>query len=296
MSKVFTGTYTALVTPMNEDLSIDFESFQKLLDFQIQSGVDGVVVSGSTGEAATLSIKEKISLYVFAVEHCKGKIKVIAGSGTNSTQETIDITLLAKEHGCDGALLVAPYYNKPSQEGLYNHYRAVADAVDIPIILYNIPSRAGVNIDPGTIARLAADCTNIVSVKDASADLELMMQIIASVPDDFSLLSGDDALTLPVIAIGGDGCIGVLPNYLPKQFNEMIKLALAGKISDANKINYELLPFYEINFIETNPVPVKAITTMLGMTNEFLRLPLVPATAETKAQLKDYVNRIKEIM
>ena len=236
----FEGTITAIVTPFKKDLNIDFEKFKKLIEFQIENGVDGIVVCGSTGESATLSAKEKISLILTAIETVNGRVKVIAGTGTNNTAESIDMTTLAKEHGADGVLIVAPYYNKPTQEGLYNHYRAIADSNDIPVIIYNVPSRAVVNIHPEIQLKLAEDCPNIVATKEASGNLEQMSEIIRNAPEKFVLLSGDDALTLPIISIGGRGVVSVISNYAPKKFSEMVNYALKGKYNDARKIHYEL--------------------------------------------------------
>lgn len=286
-AKKFEGTITAIVTPFKKDLSIDFDKFKKLIDFQIDNGIDGIVVCGSTGEGATLSHKEKLSLIITAVEHSNGRVPIIAGTGSNNTADTIDLTILAREHGADAVLLVAPYYNKPTQEGLYNHYAQIASYCDIPIILYNVPSRTNVNISAAIQIKLANDFKNIVATKEASANLEQMSEIIKNAPDHFHLLSGDDALTLPIISIGGKGVISVISNYLPKQFTELVKLAMKGKVADARKIHFQLLEMMNINFIEPNPIPAKAIMNKLGLIDNYLRLPLMSIT---KHNLKVIVN------
>lgn len=286
-AKKFEGTITAIVTPFKKDLSIDFDKFKKLIDFQIDNGIDGIVVCGSTGEGATLSHKEKLSLIITAVEHSNGRVPIIAGTGSNNTADTIDLTILAREHGADAVLLVAPYYNKPTQEGLYNHYAQIASYCDIPIILYNVPSRTNVNISAAIQIKLANDFKNIVATKEASANLEQMSEIIKNAPDHFHLLSGDDALTLPIISIGGKGVISVISNYLPKQFTELVKLSMKGKVADARKLHYQLLEMMNINFIEPNPIPAKAIMNKLGLIDNYLRLPLMSIT---KHNLKVIVN------
>lgn len=286
-AKKFEGTITAIVTPFKKDLTIDFDKFKNLLDFQIENGIDGIVVCGSTGEGATLSHKEKLSLIITAVEHVNGRVPIIAGTGSNNTADTIDLTILAKEHGADGVLLVAPYYNKPTQEGLYNHYEAIATHCDIPIILYNVPSRTNVNISSAIQIKLANDFKNIVATKEASGNLEQMSEIIKHAPPHFHLLSGDDSLTLPIISIGGKGVISVISNYLPKQFSDLVNSALKNKIKEARALHFELLEMMNINFIEPNPIPVKAIMHKLGLIDNHLRLPLMSIT---KHNLKVIVN------
>lgn len=288
----FEGTITAIVTPFKKDLNIDFEKFKKLIEFQIENGVDGIVVCGSTGESATLSAKEKISLILTAIETVNGRVKVIAGTGTNNTAESIDMTTLAKEHGADGVLIVAPYYNKPTQEGLYNHYRAIADSNDIPVIIYNVPSRAVVNIHPEIQLKLAEDCPNIVATKEASGNLEQMSEIIRNAPEKFVLLSGDDALTLPIISIGGRGVVSVISNYTPKKFSEMVNYALKGKYNEARKIHYELFELMKLNFIEPNPIPVKAALSKIGLIDNYLRLPLMPITKKNSLIINKALEKV----
>lgn len=280
------GTITALVTPFNKDLSVDFDAFERLVKHQIESGVEGLVICGSTGESATLSKTEKIALIVKALEVADGKIPIIAGTGSNNTFETIDLTILAKEQGANGVLLVAPYYNKPTQEGIYHHYMAISEKVDIPIILYNVPGRSGINITAETQLRLAEECPNIIATKEASADLEQMAQIMKYAPEGFNLFSGDDALTLPIISLGGKGVVSVISNYAPADFSEMTRMALKGKWDKARELHYKLLDLMILNFSESNPTPAKAALALMGMIKDHLRLPLVPITAPNKKLIK----------
>ncbi|HRP01328.1 MAG TPA: 4-hydroxy-tetrahydrodipicolinate synthase [Candidatus Kapabacteria bacterium] len=286
-SHKFEGTITAIVTPFKKDLSIDFDKFKNLIDFQINNGVDGIVVCGSTGEAATMNHKEKLSLIITAVEHSNGRVPIIAGTGSNNTSDSIDFTFLAKEHGADASLLVAPYYNKPTQEGLYNHFRAIADSCDIPIMLYNVPSRSTINISAEIQLKLAEDYKNIIATKEASGNLEQMSEIIKHAPSHFHLMSGDDALALPIIAIGGKGVVSVISNYLPQQFSQMVKLALEYKIEEARQLYFKMLELMKINFVESNPTPAKAIMSKMGLLENHLRLPLMPIT---KHNMKVIVN------
>ncbi len=287
------GTFTALITPFNRKGEVDFKMLRKLIDFQIESGVDGIVVCATTGESATLSLKEKQAIIIEAVEHTAGRIPVIAGTGSNETELSLNLTIFAKEHGASASLLVTPYYNKPNQEGLYEHFRLIAKEVDIPIILYNVPGRTGVNITAQTQIRLANDCPNIVATKEASGNLDQIMKIIAQSPKNFAVLSGDDSLTLPIIVLGGKGVVSVISNYFPKEFSQMVKLALQDKIDKAREIHYKLLECMELNFIEPNPIPVKFIMSLLGFTKEVYRLPLLPLNNEQKKRIKDALRKIR---
>ncbi|MDQ1266079.1 MAG: 4-hydroxy-tetrahydrodipicolinate synthase [Bacteroidota bacterium] len=289
--QILTGTATALVTPFQKDGSIDYNSLKKLIEFQIENGIEAIVIAGSTGESATLSAKEKMSLIVQSVEYCAGRVQLIIGTGSNNTQASIDMTLVAKEYGANAAFLVAPYYNKPSQEGLFEHFRAIAEKVDIPQIIYNVPGRTGVNMLPETQLKLAETCPNIFATKEASGDLEQIMQIIKYAPDGFKVLSGDDALALPVVAMGGSGVVSVISNYAPKKFGDCIRLALKGKLAEAKKLHYELFDLMQANFLETNPIPVKAAMAMMGLVGEIYRLPLLPAKSATKKKLKTELQK-----
>jgi 4-hydroxy-tetrahydrodipicolinate synthase len=284
------GTFTALITPFKKDGSVDFNAIEKLIDFQIENGIDGIVICGSTGESATLTLKEKQAIIIHSVEYAAGRIQIIIGTGTYETQATMDMTIFAREHGADAVLIVAPYYIKPTQDGLFEHYRLIADQVDIPQIVYNIPGRTGVNILPETMIRIAECSKNIVGVKEASGNLEQMMEIIKDAPSHFSLFSGDDILTLPILAAGGKGVISVISNYLPGKFSEMVKLALKGKIKEAQKIHYEVFEMMKANMLETNPIPVKAAMALLGRTTEVIRLPLLQLKADNKKKMKKVLS------
>lgn len=287
MSKLaLRGTITALATPFKADLSIDFDKFKKLIDYQIEGGVEAIVVCGSTGESATLSTKEKVAVITQAVEYSAGRIPIIAGTGSNDTSASIDMTVIAKEHGADAVLLVAPYYNKPTQEGLYYHYLSIAEAVDIPQIIYNVPGRSGVNILAETQLRLAEDCVNIIGTKEASANIEQMMQIIKYSPDNFTLLSGDDYLALPVILLGGRGVIAVISNYAPRLYSDAIRAALDGNYDFATDVFYKLFELMKLNFIEPNPIPAKAALSLLGLIEENYRLPLTPIQDKNRELIK----------
>lgn len=284
------GTYTALVTPFDDEQSIDYNSFEKLINFQIDNGIDGIVVCGSTGESATLSAKEKLALIIKAVEFSAGRVPIIAGTGSNDTKESIDMTVLAKEHGADAVLLVSPPYNKPTQEGIYFHYKAIADAVDISQILYNVPSRAANNITATTQLLLAKNCPNIIGTKEASGDWTQVMEIIQKRPKGFAVISGEDNLAVPFVAMGADGVIGVIPNYAPAQFKEAIDQALKGNIKTARRLHYKLNELMNLNFMETNPTPVKAALGLMGMIKPNYRLPLMPMHEKN---LKFYTKALK---
>ncbi|HOQ48460.1 MAG TPA: 4-hydroxy-tetrahydrodipicolinate synthase [Candidatus Kapabacteria bacterium] len=287
------GTTTAIVTPFKSDLTIDFDRFKRLLDFQLENGVKNICVCGSTGESATMTAKEKVSLIVAAVEHVGKDATIIAGTGSNDTRATIDLTILAKEVGADAALLVAPYYNKPSQEGLFQHYAAIAEKVDLPLIIYNVPSRAGVNISAETQIKLAKSYKNIVATKEASGDLDQISEIIKYSPGKFIVLAGDDSLAVPTILFGGKGVVSVISNYAPKIFSQMVNLALDGDYESAMNIHYDLLDLFALNFIETNPIPVKAALVLMGMIEEYYRLPLIPMRPENKKLLQKALKKHK---
>jgi 4-hydroxy-tetrahydrodipicolinate synthase len=268
------GTFTALVTPFANNGEIDYDALKKLIDLQIEGGVEGIVVCSTTGESPTLTLKEKTALIIKSVEFAKNRVPIIVGTGTYETMLTRDMTVLAKEHGASAALIVAPYYVKPSQEGLFEHYKLIADAVDIPQILYNCPGRTGVNILPETQLKLAEACPNIIGVKEASGDLDQMMNIMAHAPKGFTLMSGDDSLALPAISLGAKGVISVVSNYAPKKFSDTIRLALKGDFASAAKSHYELLELMNLNFVESNPVPVKYAMSLVTGIEDMIRMPL----------------------
>lgn len=288
---MFKGSIVAIVTPFKNG-KIDEKKLEDLVEFHIKNGTSGIVPCGTTGESATLSIEEHERVIEIVVKKTKGRIPVIAGTGSNSTEEAIILTKAALSAGADASLQVAPYYNRPTQKGLYEHFKAIAKAVNIPIVLYNIASRTGVNIEPETISRLAVDCPNIVAVKEASGNLEQMSRVKAVCPKDFDLLSGDDALTLPVLSIGGMGVISVVANIVPKEAAQLVTEFEKGNISKAQQIHYKLLPLIKAMFIETNPIPVKTAMGLLGMCEPDLRLPMCAMSSENleklKKALKDY--------
>ena len=281
---MFSGSFTAVVTPLKNN-KVDFDAYKKIIDMQIEAGITGIVPCGSTGESATLSHQEHDEVIQKAVEFSNGKLKVIAGTGSNSTAEAIRLSKHAQEVGCDGVLLVAPYYNKPTQKGLYLHYKEVANAINIPVVLYNIQGRSAVNIEPKTIAQLAKDCKNIVAVKEASGSLDQMSQIRMLAPK-MDLISGDDALTVPIMAIGGTGVISVLSNICPKVVADLVNAMLKKDLDKANEIAFKYLPLVKAMFIETNPIPVKAAMAMMGICSDEMRLPMCSMSEEHQESLR----------
>ena len=285
------GTITAIVTPFKKDLSIDFEAFDKLLNFQIDADIEGIVVCGSTGESATMSTAEKLLLITRAVDKSAGRTPIIAGTGSNDTAASIELTKLAKEKGVDGVLLVAPYYNKPTQDGFFRHYAAISEAVDIPQIIYNVPGRAGVNITAETQLKIAENCKNVIATKEASGDLEQMAQIMKYSPKSFTLFCGDDSLALPAVSLGAAGVISVLSNYTPKKFGDCVRASLDGNFDLARKLHFELLDLMQLNFIESNPIPVKAALTLMGMIENNVRLPLTQITEPSLVKLSSAMRK-----
>jgi 4-hydroxy-tetrahydrodipicolinate synthase len=274
----------ALVTPF-KDGKIDEKKLKELVEFQIKNDSDGLVPCGTTGESATLTHDEHDRVIEVTIQAAKGRIPVIAGTGSNNTVEAIRLTKHAKEAGADACLLISPYYNRPTQEGLYRHFKAIAEAVDIPLIPYNIASRTGVNIEPETFARLC-EIKNIVAVKEASGNLEQMSRIVHLCKDRLTLLSGDDALTLPVMAIGGKGIISVVANIIPKDVSEMVKAFEKGDLAKAQKLHYGMLTLVKAMFIETNPIPVKTAMGLMKLCEPELRLPLCEMRPENLEKLK----------
>ncbi|MBM3244237.1 MAG: 4-hydroxy-tetrahydrodipicolinate synthase [Candidatus Omnitrophica bacterium] len=292
---MFKGSIVAIVTPFStvggsasggKKLVIDEKKFKELIEFHIKSGTSGIVPCGTTGESATLSFAEHERVIEITIKQVNKRVPVIAGTGSNSTEEAIMLTKQAASAGADASLQVSPYYNRPTQRGLYEHFKAVADAVDIPIILYNIASRTGVNIEPETIAKLAHDCKNIVAVKEASGNLEQMSRIKQLCPKKFILISGDDGLTLPVLGIGGTGIISVVANIVPKDVANLVHEFEKGNIKKAQEIHFKLLPLVKAMFIETNPIPVKTAMGILGMCEPDLRLPMCAMAPENLEKLK----------
>jgi len=280
---MFEGSYVAIVTPF-KDGKIDFEKLKELVEFHIKNGTSGIVPCGTTGESATLSYEEHERVIDVVVKTVSGRIKVVAGTGSNSTTETIEMTAFAKKAGVDGVLLVSPYYNKPTQKGLYLHFKKVAEEIDIPVMLYNIQSRTAVNIEPETIAKLHTECKNIVAVKEASGSLEQMTKILNLCPN-IDMLSGDDALTLPLMSIGGKGVVSVVANIIPKEVAEMVGAYLNGNIEKARKLHYKMFLLIKAMFIETNPIPVKTAMGILGMCGSDMRLPMCAMDEKNKEKL-----------
>jgi 4-hydroxy-tetrahydrodipicolinate synthase len=282
---MFTGTYTALVTPFR-DGKVDEAAFERLIRAQIKAGVDGVVPVGTTGESPTLSFEEHIRVVELAVRFAAGRVKVLAGTGANSTDEAIYLTVAAEKAGADGSLQVAPYYNKPSQEGLFQHFRVVACATKLPLVLYSIPGRCGIEIGVDTVQRLAVACRNVVGIKEAGGNADRVSQLRAAVGSRFSILSGDDPLTLAFMALGAHGVISVASNVIPRAVVQMVRAFATGKPRAALQLHARFYPLFKDLFLETNPVPVKAALALLGQIEEEYRLPLVPLAPANREKLK----------
>jgi 4-hydroxy-tetrahydrodipicolinate synthase len=282
---MFTGTYTALVTPFKNG-KIDSVAFKRLIKAQIKAGVDGIVPVGTTGESPTLDFEEHVQVIDWAVEFAEGRVKVLAGTGANSTSEAIYLTEAAENAGADGSLQVAPYYNKPTQEGLYQHFKAIARETRLPIVLYSIPGRCGVEIGVETVRRLSRDFRNMVGIKEAGGSADRVSQLRAACGEKFTILSGDDSLTLPFMSVGAQGVVSVASNVVPREVVQMVRSFALGKISTAKKLHAKFYPLFKDLFIESNPVPVKAALTMMGMIEEEYRLPLVPMSAKNRDTLR----------
>jgi len=278
------GCFTALVTPFSGG-SIDDDALSGLVEFQIEGGVDGIVPCGTTGESATLTFEEHTRVVDIAVRTARGRVKVIAGTGSNSTAETITLTRHAEKAGADAALLISPYYNKPTQEGLYQHYRAVALETGIPLILYNVPGRTGVNMLPETVARLS-EIENIAGIKEATGDLAQVSDVLEYSKKGFAVLSGDDFTTYPLLAIGGSGVISVTSNIAPKEVAGMVSAFFEGRLDEALRLHYRLQPLHRAMFLETNPIPVKTALAMMGRAGEEFRLPLVKIGGGNRERLE----------
>lgn len=284
--KKFQGTITAIVTPFKEDRSIDIEALKKLVEFQIKNGIDGIVPCGSTGEAATLSDEEKKLVIKTVVETVRKRVPVIAGAGSNDTRKAVELSKMAEACGADALLHVTPYYNKPTPKGLIEHFKAIARATRLPVILYNVPGRTGSNVSAETTLKIAKEVPSVVGVKEASGNIGQIADIIKGASKNFSVLSGDDSLTYPVMALGGDGVISVVSNEIPKQMSALTKAALEGNWEKARKIHFEWLDLMNANFIETNPQPVKTALALMGMIKEVMRLPLVEMDEKNKEKLR----------
>ncbi len=285
---MFQGSMVAIITPF-KDGKIDEKAYGDLIDFHISNGTDGIVPCGTTGESATLSYDEHNRLVRFTVEASAGRVPVIAGTGSNSTDEAIYLTAYAKQCGADAALLITPYYNKPTQEGLYRHFKQISEEVDLPVILYNVPGRTGVNMLPSTVARLS-ELNNIVAVKEASGSMTQVCEIYRLCGDNMAILSGEDAINFPILASGGRGMISVTANIVPKQMADMWDAFISGDINRARAIHYELFDLHQNLFIETNPIPVKTALSMMGKCTEEMRLPLCAMTEGNKEKLRQVLT------
>jgi 4-hydroxy-tetrahydrodipicolinate synthase len=281
------GCATALVTPFGADGGVDLETHGRLVRRQVEGGVRLLVPCGTTGESVTMSQAEREAVIRATVEAAAGRARVIAGTGSNATAAAVEQSRRARELGADAVLVVAPYYNKPTQEGLYRHFRAVAESVEgLPVVLYNVPGRTSSNVLPATVLRLARECENVVAVKEASGNLAQVMEILRARPAGFLVLSGDDALTLAMLALGADGLISVASNEAPALMSRMVGAALAGEWDAARGLHYRLLPLMDVNFVETSPGPVKAALALMGLLEEHLRLPLVPVGEATRERVR----------
>ena len=286
------GCATALVTPFKSDGAIDEDGLTRLIEYQLEGGVKLLVPCGTTGESATMTEEEDQRVIKHTIDLAGDHARVIAGTGSNSTAAAIENSKIAQALGADAVLVVAPFYNKPTQHGLYAHFRAVSEAVSLPMVIYNVPGRTSCNISAETTLRLARDCTNIVAVKEASGNMSQIMEILRDRPDGFRVLSGDDALTFAMIALGGDGLISVASNEAPELMARMVDLALKGNWAEARKLHYRLLPLMEVNFIESSPGPVKAGLAMMDLIGENYRLPLVPIQDRSRALLREVLAEL----
>jgi 4-hydroxy-tetrahydrodipicolinate synthase len=290
----FRGLYTAIVTPFKDDAerSIDKDAYRRHLEFQIKGEVDGIVVCGTTGESPTFSDQEFEYLVKTAVEVADGNVQIIAGSGSNATNKSIKRSQIAEQAGADGLLIVGPYYNKPTQDGLIRHYTKIADSVEVPLVVYNVPGRTAVNIKPTTLAHMA-EHPNIVAVKEASGDMNQILEVLASVPQDFAVLSGDDALTLPLIAAGGDGVVSVASNIVPIHMSAYVEHCLEDRMEHARESHYKLLPLMKANFWESNPIPVKSALAMKKRMDDIFRLPLAPLSEAYREPMMEILEDLQ---
>jgi len=282
---MLTGCGTAMVTPFRRDLSLDEDALRRLVRRQIDAGINFLVPCGTTGESPTLEHAEHLRVVEITLEEAKGKVPVLAGAGGYNTAEVVGLARELEAMGVSGILSVTPYYNKPTQEGLYQHYRAIASSTRLPIVVYSVQGRTGINVEPATLKRLA-EIDNIAGVKEASGNITQMSAILNAVPERFTVLSGDDAITLPLLALGGKGIISVASNEVPTEMTRLAQLCLAGGFAEARKLHRKLLPLMEVNFVESNPIPVKAALAMMGLLEPVWRLPLVPPSAASQARIE----------
>ncbi len=292
---MFKGAMTAIVTPFTEDGKLDEQALRNLVDFQIRGNIDGIVPCGTTGESPTLEHEEHKRVVEIVIDAANGKIPVIAGAGSNSTKHAVELTKLAAELGADGTLHVCPYYNKPMQEGLFRHFSEIAKAADIPVVVYNIKGRTGINMETSTLARLNKEHSNIIAVKEASGDIDQMQDVINTLPKEFDVISGDDNMTFPLMKIGGKGVISVASNIVPNDVHQLTEYALNKDFTKAEELHNRLMPLFKGIFVETNPIPIKAALAMKGLIKETYRLPMCEMQAENREQLKKLLTDMKII-
>ena len=293
MNNIFRGLGIALITPFTEDGAVDYESLSRLIDYQLDNGADFLCILATTGETPCLSLAERAQIKSAIVRQVDGRVPILMGCGGNNTAAVVEKLKNGDFSGIDGILSVCPYYNKPSQEGLYQHFKAIAAATELPVVLYNVPGRTGINLKPETTCRLARDCKNIVAIKEASGSLEQIDEIIKYKPNDFEVISGDDALTFPMIACGAVGVISVIGNALPKEFSRMIRLEFNGEFEAAQKIHHKFTDLYSLLFVDGNPAGVKALLTEMGFIKNQLRLPLVPTRVTTLQKISSIIKELK---
>lgn len=291
-SPAFSGTFTALITPFQKDESVDFVALEKLIEEQITAGITGLVMIGTTGESPTLSWEEHDEVIKFAVKKASGRTKIIAGTGSNSTSEAVEHSRIAEQNGADALLVVSPYYNKPTQQGLFEYFSAVCQSVSLPVIVYNIQGRCGVNVETSTLKRIADANKNCIGVKEASGNMGQMMEVLTTLPENFVVLSGDDNLTYPLMALGGHGVISVLSNALPNEVRSMVDFALQGDFPSARNIHYSLLEKMKACFLETNPIPIKTLLSAMGKCEEVFRSPMCAMGGENKKKMLEAFGEI----
>lgn len=290
---IFRGLGIALITPFKADFSVDYEALEKLVDYQIENGADFLCILATTGETPCLTAEEKQKIKNLVVEHVKGRIPIVVGCGGNNTAAIVNELKTADFSGIDGVLSVCPYYNKPSQEGLYQHFKTIAEASPLPVILYNVPGRTGVNLQAQTTVRIARDCKNVVAIKEASGNLEQIDEILKNKPEGFDVISGDDGLTFQMIACGAVGVISVIGNALPKEFSKMLRYEMKGEMAPALRIHHQFTELFKLLFVDGNPAGVKCILHEMGMIENVLRLPLVPTRISTVQKISDCMKELK---
>ena len=289
---IFTGAGVAIITPFNDDDTVNYEEFGRIIDDQIANSTDAIIVCGTTGESSTMPDEEHVSVIKYCVDKVAGRVPVIAGTGSNCTREAVNMSKKAEEVGADGLLCVTPYYNKCTQDGLYEYYKAISDAVNIPIIMYNVPSRTGTTIQPETAVRIAKEVKNVVAIKEASGNITQMDDIIKNKPENFNVISGDDGITFPLITLGAVGVISVIGNAFPREFSRMTRLALQGDFANALTIHHRFTELFNLLFVDGNPAGVKSMLNAMGMIENKLRLPLVPTRITTFEAIRKVLNEL----